>query len=268
MYDVNDKGVVEKHTASKITQVQLNFDVTPTGQVSCNDVLVPLGVSTVKVTTIVAGVIDKSYSASEVGKAFDQGLVSVQLTVKGQQVTIPELGVTVQRLMIIEDILEIDGKKVEQTQAMQQVIDLHPDGSVKKHQPCAVGDMKNDMSHMHGHPLKSSHKQSKLSASIHKSAKWFHKQSTSTKLATAFLFGSLIGIIALTFVRIVLLLFFGFAAFSVRHQNDDEEDFDKNARYLRKVSMYEDALPEYKQALVQEEPEYSKGYAKVQTDEQ
>ncbi|KAI8916129.1 hypothetical protein EDD86DRAFT_197731 [Gorgonomyces haynaldii] len=127
---------LNRPVAARVQHVLLNFDVDPVGQVTVNEVPVPLGVSHLQIQAKTwAGGNADLVEMDDAMSQFDVGLVDVGLHVTG--VTINKDGVEVRKLVIAEEIHEIDGVKMHQSVAMQQVLEVM-DGQVTKHTPCAA----------------------------------------------------------------------------------------------------------------------------------
>lgn len=281
IFDVDSKGTVKDFTASKVTQVTLSFDVGPKGEIMCNGMPVALGISTVKVKARISlGVFAdslKTHSAEEIANAFDDGIVAVKLDVSGEQVFVPEMNVKIQRITIKETILEVNGKKVQQTEAKQQILDIHPNGSVQKHAPCGVPeDMLMMDQHRNNQHLSQHAQPSSLTHAAENAAKWYHKQDTSIKVASAFMFGSMMALISMMFIRACFLVYLAYA--SIRDYSNTPRDEEEGGDYLKQINMENmEHLPVYKEkdgllensdrTSMESLPAYEKGYAAVQTEE-
>ncbi|KAJ8328389.1 hypothetical protein QVD99_000896 [Batrachochytrium dendrobatidis] len=119
---------------AKYSQILLNFDVSPdTKKISVNGVSVPMGITEIKVTAKTAVSIDKSADRKAALKAFDKGIVKVQITASGSDVH--HDGIIIRRILISERVFEVNGKLVTQGSRIQQVIEIFPDGTVHHGKP-------------------------------------------------------------------------------------------------------------------------------------
>lgn len=151
--DDNLTGENDELLGSKFHQVLVVFDVTPTGQVSCNGAPVKMGVSTIMMTTgTIYGITSQGLSTlsrEELESAYDVGVVAMQVMAMKEDRFDEDYGDYIQRITIGERIFELNGNKVtQQTLAedsddlvMGQIIDVYPDGSMKRQEACpmAVG---------------------------------------------------------------------------------------------------------------------------------
>ncbi|KAI8924096.1 hypothetical protein BC831DRAFT_467125 [Entophlyctis helioformis] len=130
--DKNDSPV-----ASRLSHVLLRFDVDTTtdgGKVLVNNVPVEMGISHVKVTAKTLVGVSPGTDYQKAVDAFDEGIVDVQISVSGAQVRLAN-GDTVRRIIIAERIMQVNGKDVAQDDRVQQVIEILPNGSVRRSRP-------------------------------------------------------------------------------------------------------------------------------------
>jgi hypothetical protein len=109
----------------------------------CNGRPVDIGVSNVQVEAQMAANPDKLMIASEEDAAvladtFDVGLATVEVTATILDELETEDGIKFRRINVQEKITEINGEKVVQTEAGQQILDVFDNGSLLK---WAVGFM-------------------------------------------------------------------------------------------------------------------------------
>lgn len=91
---------------------------------------------TVEVTAgvIVGPALDLETKVDDLMDAFDQGLVTVQVTATTEYAT-AEDGSVVRRVTLQETIVEVNGEEIVQTNAAQQVIEILADGSLGSFTP-------------------------------------------------------------------------------------------------------------------------------------
>ncbi|KAJ3089988.1 hypothetical protein HK102_004975 [Quaeritorhiza haematococci] len=307
LVDVAEDGT-KTELAERITDVIVMFDVDKKGQVTVNDVPVQMGVSNLKIkAAMVVGVTKAGLetlnitSKADIENAFDVGIVGIEVDATGEQVQVN--GATVTRITLKERILEINGVEVEQKDAMQQILEIALDGSVKKSMPMPCGPaagmrmgMHHGMHHSSAHPApaKAFHASSDAATpndqAPHKpriigcfraakanASRWFHAQSMPTKVALSMFAGALLGCVALLIVRFVALIT-GAGSFGSRRRSDEEGEYDddESGKFIKKVSFVGDEKAAYaivlEQHRVSEEdsflPAYnSSGYAPVASDE-
>lgn len=124
---------------ARVSDIIVAFDVSPKGEVSVNGVPVPMGMSNMQIEAdVVTGITadGEKLTEAELTAAFDRGLVGLTVHVEGETVSNGEIEVT--RLTISELVQEINGQVVDQNQVMQQVLEIHPDGKIVRHKPCAA----------------------------------------------------------------------------------------------------------------------------------
>jgi hypothetical protein len=103
----------------------------------CNGRPVDIGVSNVQVEAQMAANPDKLMIASEEDAAvladtFDVGLATVEVTATILDELETEDGIKFRRINVQEKITEINGEKVIQTEAGQQILDVFDNGSLLK----------------------------------------------------------------------------------------------------------------------------------------
>jgi hypothetical protein len=103
----------------------------------CNGRPVDIGVSNVQVEAQMAANPDKLMIASEEDAAvladtFDVGLATVEVTATILDELETEDGIKFRRINVQEKITEINGEKVVQTEAGQQILDVFDNGSLLK----------------------------------------------------------------------------------------------------------------------------------------
>ncbi|KAF9429998.1 hypothetical protein BGZ94_008729 [Podila epigama] len=130
--------------AERVMGVAFNFDV-KNNEVLLNNVPLPLGqeqdeVDPVTVTVeVAAGVLvgpalDPNTKVADLMDAFDEGLVTVQVTATTEYVQTEDSSL-VRRVTLQETIVEVNGKEIVQTDAVQQVIDILEDGTLGSFTP-------------------------------------------------------------------------------------------------------------------------------------
>jgi len=134
--------------AERIMSVAFDFDV-QNHEVLLNKVPIPFGepeqpeLPITATVTITAGVIvgpalDRETKAEDLMNAFDEGLVTVQVTASTEFIT-TEDGTVVRRVTLQETIVEVNGHQIAQTDAAQQVIEIMPDGTLGSYTPLPFG---------------------------------------------------------------------------------------------------------------------------------
>jgi len=130
--------------AERVMAVAFSFDV-QNHEVLLNKVALPLDqpenendpiTVTVEVTAgvIVGPALDLETKVDDLMDAFDQGLVTVQVTATTEYAT-AEDGSVVRRVTLQETIVEVNGEEIVQTDAAQQVIEILADGSLGSFTP-------------------------------------------------------------------------------------------------------------------------------------
>ncbi|KAJ3162403.1 hypothetical protein HDU86_004883 [Geranomyces michiganensis] len=229
--------------AARVTNILFMFKVSPDGHVSIDGKPVPVGMSDVQVEADVqTGVTaeGEKLSKSELVNAWDRGLVGMKVLLESNET--PD-GIV--HLAITELITEVNGKGVAQRNALQQRVDVHPDGHLTYAKPCHAPEetaqrMAEDSRpyHSHGRCLGG-----RISA-------WFRHLSVPFKIFFAALLGMSLGVFAAALTRIVTAIFFPKpSAVAVFIAGSDEK-----SPFLTKVDMDTDEkLPVYD----------SNGYARV-----
>ncbi|KAJ3275764.1 hypothetical protein HDV01_007231 [Terramyces sp. JEL0728] len=232
---VNEK---DEEVAVKISAVLLKFDVDTNGQALVNDVPVPMGLSKVEVAakTMVARKDIEGITDQELLESFDEGIIGVEINVKGYEMKHND--VMIRRLAITERILEINGKEVEQEEAVQQVLEILPDGSMKKGMPCHQGQdkLQSDLVGPHHH-----HKH--------------HRRSFLAFLCSGLLLGSL----AAGFYYLITALVSLFTLNRYEKVDTVEiifEDEKSEKTFSEATQTSEEQLPEYIPKAPEYDPEY------------
>ena len=65
---------------------------------------------------------------------FDQGLATVDIVSTGQQVLLD--GLIIRRIIVDITVTELNGETLDETEKVQQLIEIMPDGSVQHARPC------------------------------------------------------------------------------------------------------------------------------------
>ncbi|KAJ3322103.1 hypothetical protein HDV06_003554 [Boothiomyces sp. JEL0866] len=230
----------EEEVAVKISAVLLKFDVDTDGQALVNDVPVPMGLSKVEVAakTMVARKDIEGITDQELMDSFDEGIIGVEINVKGYEMKHND--VMIRRLAITERILEINGKEVEQEEAVQQVLEILPDGSMKKGMPCHQGQdrLQSDLVTPHHH-----HKH--------------HRRSFLAFLCSGLLLGSL----AAGFYYLITTLVSLFTLHKYEKVESVEVIFEDEKEKSEKLlsestQTSEEELPEYVPKAPEYDPEY------------
>ncbi|KAI8890797.1 hypothetical protein K501DRAFT_167852 [Backusella circina FSU 941] len=130
---VDDDGSL---LAERIMAVRVTFDVLE-NQLMCNGRPVDIGVSNIQVEAQMAANPDKLMIASEEDAAvladtFDVGLATVEVTATILDELQTDDGMKFRRINVQEKITEINGEKVVQTEAGQQILDVFDNGSLLK----------------------------------------------------------------------------------------------------------------------------------------
>ncbi|KAJ3011979.1 hypothetical protein HKX48_006548 [Thoreauomyces humboldtii] len=149
----NSEDVRGTLLAARVADVIVMFEITPTGVVSVNGQVVPMGMSNLQVEAdVVTGVTadGEKLSEDQLTKAFDVGLVGMKVLVEGEK---DHHGVS--HLVISEVVTEINGEQVAQRNVMQQLVDIFPNGEISYRKPCGADqktiDRMEDEPHGHGH---------------------------------------------------------------------------------------------------------------------
>ncbi|TPX71177.1 hypothetical protein SpCBS45565_g01371 [Spizellomyces sp. 'palustris'] len=203
--DVKDdqKDEEGKLLAARIHDVVVVFDVGPKGNVLVNGVPVPMGMSNLKIEAdVVTGVTaeGEKFTKQELASAFDTGLIGMKVHVAGDTASNGQVELT--RLVITEEITEVNGKEVVQNNAIQQVIEIHPDGSIVRQKPCAASGKAMEALKAGQH-----HREKSRACLGKKIAHWFHKLPYVAKVAFSVLFGVFLGATALAISHFVLGIF-------------------------------------------------------------
>ncbi|KAJ3258001.1 hypothetical protein HK103_004135 [Boothiomyces macroporosus] len=231
---VNEK---EEEVAVKVSAVLLKFDVDTNGQALVNDVPVPMGLSKMEVAakTLVAKKDIEGITDQELLDSFDEGIIGVEINVKGYEMKHNDI--MIRRLAITERVLEINGKQVEQEEAVQQVLELLPDGSMKKGMPCHQGQdkLQSDLVRLHHHK--------------------HHRRSFLKFLCSGLLLGSL----AAGFYYLITVLVSLFTTNKYEKVESVEVFFEKekSEKLLNESTQTsEEQLPEYVPKAPEYDPEY------------
>lgn len=150
IYDEDISRVV----AARVTSVLLSFDVdVKSGMPVLNDVPIPLGITRMSVQAKTwTGMNQDLVDVEDEVPEFDIGIVDVTVEAKG--VEMRHNGILVRKVILTEKVEEINGVKVEQSEAVQQVLELMPDGTVVKGSPCTAGSAESGV-HRHVESFKS-----------------------------------------------------------------------------------------------------------------
>lgn len=116
--------------------VRVTFDVFE-NQLMCNGKPVDIGVSNIQVEAQMANnpaklSIESAEDAALVADSFDVGLVTVEVTASVLDELKTDDGMVFRRISVQELITEINGQKVVQTEAGQQILDVFDNGSLIK----------------------------------------------------------------------------------------------------------------------------------------
>ncbi|KAG0262747.1 hypothetical protein BG011_009787 [Mortierella polycephala] len=136
--------------AERIMSVAFNFDVKD-HEVLLNKVALPLEVQekpeepitvtvTVEAALIVGPALDPETNIDDLMNAFDKGLVTVQVTASTEFLTADD-GSIVRRLTLRETIVEVNGHEITQTDAVQQMLEIMPDGTLGSYTPLTFGNI-------------------------------------------------------------------------------------------------------------------------------
>ncbi|KAG0938992.1 hypothetical protein G6F57_009987 [Rhizopus arrhizus] len=122
--------------AERVMAVRVTFEVFE-NQLMCNGHPVEIGVSNIQVEAQMASNPEKLTITSEedaaiLADSFDVGLVTVEVTATLLDELKTDDGMTFRRLGVKELITEINGLKVVQTEAAQQILDVFDNGSLTK----------------------------------------------------------------------------------------------------------------------------------------
>jgi hypothetical protein len=130
---VDDDGSL---LAERIMAVRVTFDVEE-NQLMCNGKPVEIGVSNIQVEAQMAAnpsklSITTEEDAALLADSFDIGLVTVEVTATILDELKTDDGMVFRRLSVQELITEVNGQKVIQTEAGQQILDIFDNGSLIK----------------------------------------------------------------------------------------------------------------------------------------
>ncbi|KAI8984364.1 hypothetical protein BDF20DRAFT_816653 [Mycotypha africana] len=130
---VDDDGSL---LAERIMAVKVTFDVVD-NQLMCNGQPFDIGVSNIEVEAQVASnpdklVINSEEDAAILADSFDTGLVTVEVTASVLDELKTDDGMTFRRINVKEVITEVNGLKVVQTEAGQQILDVFDNGDFIK----------------------------------------------------------------------------------------------------------------------------------------
>ncbi|KAI8646578.1 hypothetical protein BD408DRAFT_409903 [Parasitella parasitica] len=130
---VDDDGSL---LAERVMAVRVTFDVAD-NQLMCNGRPVNIGVSSIQVEAQMANnpaklAITSEEDAALLADSFDIGLVTVDVTATVLDELKTEDGTVFRRISVQESITEINGQKVIQTEAGQQILDVFDNGSLVK----------------------------------------------------------------------------------------------------------------------------------------
>ncbi|KAI8915185.1 hypothetical protein DFJ77DRAFT_461592 [Powellomyces hirtus] len=247
----HDQDVDGTLLAARVANIIVMFSVSPKGEVSVNGQPIPMGMSNVKVEADVQTGITadgEKMTKEELINAWDRGLVGMKVLVEGEK---DAQGIL--HLVISEVVTEVNGKNnMAQRNAMQQLVDVYPDGQLVYKKPCAASAKTNELmgEHRHGHHGHHGH-HGRKSCFVRKVSAWFNDLAFPAKIFFATLLGAFLGALASAFTRLMVFMIRG-PAVAVIEIHDESEPF------ITKVSI-EDAekLPVYT----------SEGYTKVATDE-
>ncbi|KAF9579300.1 hypothetical protein BGW38_004496 [Lunasporangiospora selenospora] len=87
---------------------------------------------------IVGPAIDPETNPEELLSFFDPGLVKVEVTASTEFATLED-GTVVRRVTLQETIIEVNGQEIEQTEAVQQIFEIMPDGTLGNYTPLKGG---------------------------------------------------------------------------------------------------------------------------------
>ncbi|KAG1470459.1 hypothetical protein G6F56_002675 [Rhizopus delemar] len=130
---VDDDGSL---LAERVMAVRVTFDVLE-NQLMCNGHPVEIGVSNIQVEAQMASnpeklTITNEEEAAILADSFDVGLVTVEITATLLDELKTDDGMVFRRLAVKELVTEVNGLKVVQTEAAQQVLDVFDNGSLMK----------------------------------------------------------------------------------------------------------------------------------------
>ncbi|KAJ3111843.1 hypothetical protein HDU96_005295 [Phlyctochytrium bullatum] len=138
--DLVEKGDV---VAARFADIIMMFDVTPKGEVTVNDKVVPMGLTNIEIEAgTVTGVTaaGANFSREDLEDAFDVGVVSVQVLAVSERVEVD--GEEVNRITIAERVFELNGNAVVQGDVdetvLGQVIDVYANGTMVRQRACAM----------------------------------------------------------------------------------------------------------------------------------
>ncbi|KAI9473838.1 MAG: hypothetical protein EXX96DRAFT_621474 [Benjaminiella poitrasii] len=122
--------------AERVMAVKVTFDVVE-NQLMCNGQPVDIGVSSIQVEAQMTSNPEKLAITSEedaaiLADSFDLGLVTVEVTATVLDELKTDDGMVFRRMNVKELITEVNGQKVVQTEAGQQILDIFDNGSLIK----------------------------------------------------------------------------------------------------------------------------------------
>ncbi|KAI9097012.1 hypothetical protein DFS34DRAFT_131472 [Phlyctochytrium arcticum] len=211
--------------AERIHDVVVMFDVSPKGDVSVNGVPVPIGMTNLKIEAdVVTGVTvagAEMLTDDQIDKEFDRGLIGMQVHVDGATVSDGIIEFT--RLIISEQITEVNGVEVLQENAMQQVVEIHPGGRLVRQKPChanpeIAASFAQDRQHNMDEQLmeeEGHNRNGHLGCLSRKVGKWFRHLPVAAKISISVVFGLVLGFIAVGFSHFILTTFFKPAGYAV-----------------------------------------------------
>lgn len=196
------------------------------------------GLNHVKVHAVTISAISKkaakktNHTLAEIKQSYDMGIIGMSIEARAEKfpvVTDAKTGAVlkmVTKLTLIENILEVNGEKVEQTIAMQQVFEItslsdndNKESEVKKlaPMPCtalsvphlaAIADHRRTQLH-HSRIRHNRHHllhHNKKACGLNAMSAWVSKQSVPVKLALSSLFGVFIAMVVLMFAKLVSMM--------------------------------------------------------------
>ncbi|KAI7907527.1 uncharacterized protein BX663DRAFT_491164 [Cokeromyces recurvatus] len=122
--------------AERVMAVKVTFDVVE-NQLMCNGKPVDIGVSSIQVEAQMVSnpeklIISSDEDAALLADSFDLGLVTVEVTATVLDELKTDDGMIFRRINVKELITEVNGLKVVQTEAGQQILDIFDNGSFMK----------------------------------------------------------------------------------------------------------------------------------------
>jgi hypothetical protein len=123
-----------KQVAERLTAIRLSF-VVRDSRLLCNGMHIPVGISDKHVEAqIITGFTPESIpKADELRQEFDKGIVGISFDVKASEVYFG--GMKLRRLFIKEKVTEVNGEKVRESEFVQHIMDVYPDGHFMAHHP-------------------------------------------------------------------------------------------------------------------------------------